>query len=151
MSVSKFGAVALSFLLVPAAAMAQEKLTPVMIFFDAAPLVQFLMLLLIAAIVAAVVVTIRKVTSGPSLNGGSAFLSALRLGGPLIGLAGGVYIGMMGFIFAANLDEDFPLSAYAPGFAEILALFLLGLMAGVIAVICNWIVEARIDRAVLRA
>jgi hypothetical protein len=38
MSVSKLGAVALSFLFVPAAAMAQgEQLTPMRVFLDAAP------------------------------------------------------------------------------------------------------------------
>lgn len=152
MSASRFGAVALSFLFMPAAAMAQdEKLTPAKVFIDAAPSMKFLMLALIVAMAAAVVITVRKVMSGPHLNGGSAFLSSLRLGGPLIGLLGATYNAVLSFMAIANLKQDFPLAVYAPGFAEAFTLFFLGLLAGVIAVICHGIVEARIDRAVLRA
>jgi hypothetical protein len=41
------------------------------------------------------------------------------------------------------------MAVLAPGWAESALLFLLGLMAGVVGVICHSIIEARIDRTVL--
>ncbi len=137
----------------PAAAFAAQapvKLTPVVAFTDAPPAMKGLMILLIVAIVAAVVVTIRKVASGPHLNGGSAYLSALRLGGPLFGLLGVALTAMAMSLGTANINVVLPMAAYAPGFVEASLVFGLGVLAGVVAVIGNWIVEARIDRAVLR-
>ena len=43
------------------------------------------------------------------------------------------------------------MAVLAPGYAEAALLFLLGLLAGVVGVICHWIIEARIDRTVLGA
>lgn len=125
-------------------------MTPIDILFNASPTMKMIMLALIVAGLAAVVVTMRKVLSGPSLTGGSAFLQALRLGGPLIGLLGAAWNVLMINIAIANIGQQPSYPVLAPGVAEAVFLFVLGLITGVVAVICNWIVEARIDRAVLR-
>ena len=54
-------------------------------------------------------------------------------------------------IAIANIGQQPAYPVLAPGIAEAIFLFLLGLVAGVVAVVCNWIVESRIDRAVLRS
>ena len=125
-------------------------MTPTAIFFNAAPTMKGVMFVLIMATGAAIIVTTRKVLSGPRLTGGSAFLQALRLGGPLIGLLGAAWNVLMINIAIANIGQQPSYPVLAPGVAEAVFLFVLGLVTGVVAVICNWIVEARIDRAVLR-
>lgn len=124
-------------------------MTPTTIFFDAGPSMKLLMVLLLIASVAAIVVTARKLMSGRHLTGGSAFLSALRLGGPLIGLLGAAFNGLMMFIGLAQGPQ--PFQVLAPGLAEVAFLVFLGLFSGVVAVICHWAVEARIDRTVLKS
>ena len=136
--------------LVPGVALAGSGMTPADIFMHAAPTMKFIMLAPIVAALAATAVTARKVLSGPRLTGGSAYLQALRLGGPLIGLLGAAYNVLMMNIAIANIGQQPSYPVLAPGVAEAAFLFVLGLIAGVVAVICNWIVEARIDRAVLR-
>lgn len=136
--------------LIPGLALAGPKLTPAVVFQHASPPMQLIMLMLVAASLGAIVVAVRKVLSGPRLSGGSAYLQALRLGGPLIGLLGAAWNVMMGNLAIANVGQQPPYHVLAPGVAEASFLFVLGLIAGVIAVICNWVVEARIDRAVLR-
>ena len=122
-------------------------LNPTLVFLDAAPAMKLVMVILIAASLGAVAVCVRKLMSGPTLSGGSTFLSALRLGGPLLGLLGGAYNGLMMFMGLARGPQ--PFEVLAPGLAEIALLILLGLLSGVVAVICHWAVEARIDRTVL--
>ena len=136
---------------VPIAAVAAPRITLTTVFFEADETMQFLMIALVAASLASIMVTGLKLASGKRLNGGSAFVSALRLGGPLIGLVGAAFNLLMGFIGMANVGEPVPMAVLAPGFAEAALLFLLGLMAGVIGVICHWIIEARIDRTVLQS
>lgn len=136
---------------VPIAAVAAPRLTLAGVFSDADETMQFLMIALVAASLAAIVVTGLKLASGKRLNGGSAFVSALRLGGPLIGLVGAAFVLLMGFIGIANSGGSVPLPVLAPGFAEAALLFLLGLIAGVVGVVCHWIIEARIDRTVLQS
>lgn len=121
------------------------------VFGDASPSVKLVMLLLVVGALAAVIVTVLKLASGRRLSGGSAYVSALRLGGPLLGLMGAVFVVLMGFIGIANAGESVPMAVLAPGFAEAALLFLLGLLAGVVGVICHWVIEARIDRTVLGA
>ncbi len=150
MRVSSPIAVTFGVLAFPGAAAAQSRLTTGMIFAESAPVMKAIMLLLILATIAAVVVTVRKLASGPRLSGGSTFLQALRLGGPLIGLLGAAYNALMINIGIANVG-NVSYAVLAPGVAEAAFLFVLGLIAGVVAVICNWAVEARIDRTVLRA
>lgn len=123
-------------------------LTPTIVFMDASPSMKVVMLGLLVATLAAIIVGVRKVLAGPNLSGGSAFVSALRLGGPLLGLLGGAYTGLMMFMGLARRGAQ-PIEVLAPGLAEIAMLVLLGLLAGVVAVASHWAIEARIDRTVL--
>lgn len=125
-------------------------MTPVSIFLDAAVPVQIIVIALIVAAIAAVALTVKKVASGSHLTGGSAYLSALRLGAPLLGLLGAAFNGLMMFIALAKFGDQ-PINVLAPGLAEAMFLVVMGLIVGVVGVICHWIVEARVDRAVLRA
>jgi hypothetical protein len=122
-------------------------LNPTLVFMDAAPAMKVVMIILIVATLGAVGVCVRKLMAGPNLSGGSTFLSALRLGGPLLGLMGGAYNGLMIFMGLARGPQ--PFHVIAPGLAESALLVLLGLICGVVAVACHWAVEARIDRTVL--
>jgi biopolymer transport protein ExbB/TolQ len=119
------------------------------VFFDADETMKAVMIVLVLSAVAAIVVTVLKLASGRRLSGGSAFVSALRLGGPLIGLLGAVFVLLMGFIGIANYGQPVPMPVLAPGFAEAALIFFLGLVAGVVGVVCHWAIEARIDRTVL--
>lgn len=141
----------LAFASVPGVAFAAHRLTLSGVFADADETMKALMILLVVSALAAVVVTGLKLASGRRLAGGSAFVSALRLGGPLIGLLGAAFVLLMGFIGIANAGVSVPMAVLAPGFAEAALLFLLGLFTGVVGVICHWIIEARIDRAVLQS
>ncbi len=136
-------------LTVPTAALAQSRLGLTTVFGEAAPAMKLLMLIMVVAAVAAIVVTVMKLSSGQRLSGGSSFVSALRLGGPLLGLAGAIFNLLMMFVGIANAGEPVPFEVLAPGFAEASMLFLIGLFVGVVAVTCHWIIEARIDRTVL--
>src|SRR5690349_2012043 len=100
-------ATAAGLLLVPSVALAAERmLTPGRVFVYATPFGKLLMVLLVAAMIAAVVVATRKLTSGPSLAGGSAFVSNLRLGGPLIGMLGASYSALNSAVGVANLKPE---------------------------------------------
>lgn len=147
MSILRLFSIAVGVTLVPSSALA---MTPGDIFLDAAPVMKVIMAVLILATVGAVGVAVRKVLSGPRLTGGSTYLQALRLGGPLIGLLGAAYNVLMINIAIANIGQQPSYPVLAPGVAEATFLFVLGLVSGVVAVICNWIVEARIDRTVLQ-
>jgi biopolymer transport protein ExbB/TolQ len=134
----------------PSGALAAERLlTPALVFVHATPFGKLIMLSLVAAMIAAFVVTIRKLASGPSLAGGSAFVSNLRLGGPLIGMLGASYSALNSAVGVANFKPA-NLIVIAPGVAESLLVFGLGVLAGSVAVFANWALEARIDRVVLR-
>ena len=125
-------------------------MTPVSIFLDVGPLIKAIILILVVAAITAVVVTVKKVASGRHLTGGSAYLSGLRLGAPLLGLLGAAFNGLMMFVALAQFGPQ-PINVLAPGLAEAMFLVVMGLIVGVVGVICHWIVEARVDRAVLRA
>lgn len=136
---------------IPAMASATPRLTLASVFFNADETMKALMILLVAGALIAIVLTGLKVAGGRRLAGGSAFVSALRLGGPLLGLLGAVFVLLNGFLGIANAGGPVPMPVLAPGFAEAALLFLLGLLAGAVGVFCHWIIEARIDRAVLRS
>lgn len=136
-------------LLAPRPVFAQSRFGVGTVFSDAALLCKLLMLTMVVAAIAAIIITVKKLSSGHRLQGGSSFISALRLGGPLIGLLGAVFNLMVIFIGIANAGEPALLAVLSPGFAEAAMLFFIGLFAGVIAVTCHWIIEARIDRTVL--
>lgn len=131
-------------------AMAADGMTPGSIFADATVPIKVVMILLVAAMIGAVVIAVRKAMA-KDVSGGSAYLSALRMGGPLLGLLGAALNGLWSFIGIATIGKAMPLEVYAPGLAEAAFVLSLGLLSGVVAVVCNWVVEARIDRAVLKA
>lgn len=127
------------------------RMTLVTVFENAAYFQKAIMLVLVLSTVAALVVLALKLGSGPRLAGGSAFLSGLRLGGPIIGLLGACYCGLTMALGTANVSFPVTLKVLAPGFAEIFLTIGLGLVAGAVAVFANWMVESRIDRQVLNA
>ncbi len=141
---------AASFAAAPALALAAP-LTPALVFMDAAPFPKAIMLGLIGAVVATAIICGRKLMSGPHLAGGSAFVSGLRLGGPLAGALGASYTALSSALGMANVPYEVTLKILAPGFAEAVLLIGLGLFAGAAAVIAHWALEARIDREVLKA
>lgn len=120
------------------------------VFGEAHVFMQLIMAGLIVATLAAVVLCVLKLASGPRLTGGSAFISGLRFGGPLLGLLGASFTGLYAFLGIANVGAPVPMHVIAPGLAEAALLTFLGLLAGAVAVICHWAVEARIDRTVLK-
>ena len=126
-----------------------HRVTPMDVITTSPPLPKLIMLVLVASIVAAFVVLLIKMSRGKRLAGGSAFLSGLRLGGPIIGGLGACISLLLMTIGYANVPGDLPLKALAPGFAEALLQVGLGFLAGAVAVFCNWAVESRIDRQVL--
>jgi hypothetical protein len=127
-----------------------EALGPVSVFANAAPLQKVLILALLAATLAGAAIAVRKLVAGPRLAGGSAFLSGLRLGAPIAGLLGGAFAAFRISLGVANIGDAATLRLLAPGLAEAAAVVALGLLCGIVAVVLNWAVEARIDREVLR-
>jgi biopolymer transport protein ExbB/TolQ len=125
------------------------KVTPIMVFQDAGPIQKVVMIILLAAIVAALIVLVIKLAQGKRLSGGSAFLSGLRLGAPIIGVLGACLTGLNMTLGVANVPFPVTPKMLAPGIAESLMMLSLGLLAGVVAVVAHWVVESRIDRQVL--
>ena len=125
--------------------------TPFIVVQDATPLAKVVMTVLILAIVAALVVLVVKLSSGRRLSGGSAFLSGLRLGAPIIGFLGACFSLLTMTLGVANIPVEPTLKMLAPGFAEAFLQVGLGFLAGAVAVFAHWAVEARIDRQVLSA
>lgn len=136
--------------LAPSLAHAAGKLNAAGVFADAAPLQKLIVVALLASAVAAVVVLVIKLRSGSQLTGGSAYLSGLRFGGPILGGCGACYSLLNMTIGYANVGRDLPLVVLAPGFAESFLMIGLGFFAGVVAVLANWAVESRIDRNLLK-
>lgn len=126
-------------------------ITPMDVFADAAPLQKLIIVVLLISIVAAVAAAVLKLRRGERLGGGSAFLSGLRLGGPILGGLGACWSLFTMSIGYANVPGDLPLKVLAPGFAESFLMIWLGFLAGVVAVLAHWAVEARVDRSVLGA
>lgn len=128
----------------PALAFAQAKpLTPALVFVDAAPFAKLIMLGLVAATIAAVVIGARGFTAGART---SAFLSGLRLGGPLAGLLGSAYGLLNMSLGVANHPTVPSATVLAPGYAEAALLFGLGMLAGCVAVIAHSLLEGRARR-----
>lgn len=132
----------------PAVALA-EPLNLVVIVAHTAPMQKVLLLALAAATLTAVAIAVGKVAAGRRLAGGSAFVSGLRLGGPVIGALGAAYALMASAIGIANTPGEPTLKLLAPGLAEAGFMVWLGFLAGAIGVIANWAIESRIDRQVL--
>jgi biopolymer transport protein ExbB/TolQ len=121
------------------------------VFANAETLQKLIIVALLASAVAALVVLVLKLRGGQRLAGGSAFLSGLRLGGPILGGFGACLSLLNMSIGYANVPGDLPLKVLAPGFAEAFFVVGLGFLAGAVAVFANWAVESRIDRSVLKA
>jgi biopolymer transport protein ExbB/TolQ len=121
------------------------------VFQFAGPLQKLLVVGLILAMAAAVVVLIIKLSEGRRLSGGSAFLSGLRLGGPIMGGLGAFWSLLNMTLGYASIPGDPPLRIIAPGIAEAFLLICLGFAAGAVAVLAHWAVESRIDRSILKA
>ena len=119
------------------------------LFMDAALLPKLIVILLLVAMAAALVMAVRKVIAGPNLSGGSAFVSNLRWGGPLLGLLGATYGATNMFIGITNVPNA-TLGQVAPGVAEAFFLAAVGLLAGVVGVAAQWVIDSRIDRQVLK-
>ena len=126
-----------------------HRITPADVFSLAPPLTKLVIIVLMVSAVAALIVLGAKLAGGKRLNGGSAFLSGLRLGGPIIGGLGACLSLLMMTLGVANAPFDVTLKMMAPGFAEAFLQVSLGFLAGAVAVFANWAVEARIDRQVL--
>jgi hypothetical protein len=124
-------------------------LTPLTVFDYAGPLQKFIIILLIVAIVAALAVLALKLAGGKRLSGGSAFLSGLRLGAPIIGILGACDSGLNMTLAVASIPIEPTLKMLAPGIAESFLMVGLGFLAGAVAVVAHWAVESRIDRQVL--
>jgi biopolymer transport protein ExbB/TolQ len=140
---------AASIAALPAIALAAP-LTPAVVFMDAALFPKLIMLGLLGTVVATAVICAKKLLAGPHLAGGSAFVSGLRLGGPLAGALGASYTALASALGMANVPYEVTLKILAPGFAEAVLLVGLGLFAGAVAVVGHWALEARIDRDVLK-
>ena len=136
-------------LLLPGMARAAA-LTPAEIFANAAPVQKLIILGIVVATLAGIVVRALKLAPGRTISGGSAFISGLRLGGPIAGLLGGAFAALQMSLGVANMTYASTLKVLAPGFAEVAAVIALGLLSGAIAVALNWSIEARIDRQVVR-
>lgn len=124
-------------------------LTPLTVFADAGPLAKLILLGLLAATLGAVIIAALKLTPTARLSGGSAYLSGLRVGGPLAGLLGAAWSGFHMALGIANVPGPVPANVLAHGAAEVMLLLVLGLLSGAVAVVGHWALEARIDRAVL--
>jgi hypothetical protein len=125
-------------------------ITPVGVFALAPPVEKLIVIALLVSAVAALAVLALKLRD-KRLPGGSAFLSGLRLGGPILGGFGACWSLLNMTIGYANVPGDLPLKVLAPGFAQAFLMVSLGFLAGVVAVIANWVVESRIDHSVLKA
>ena len=102
----------------------------------AKPLIMLIFVGLIVAIAYAAFVYVRGlVTQRGRPVGGLTFLSALAVGGPLIGLFGAAYGVLDMCIGIANKRPPATLIMLAPGYAEAMLSITLGLLAGAIAVI----------------
>jgi hypothetical protein len=138
---------------IPGVALAADRqpLRFVDVFLHAAATPKLIMIALAAAAIGAVIVAAAKLVRAGSLAGGSVFVSALRFGGPAAGIFGGAYTALNMALGLANVTPTPPLSVLAPGFAEIAVDVGLGFAVGVLAIVLNTLIEARIDRQVLAA
>ena len=113
---------------------AANHLTMVEVFGHAALPIQLIMLLLVVSTLAApVLLTL----------GQTAALSALARGAPLLAGAASLFTLLAGAVGIANSPEVPSLTVLAPGFAEMLLLLVLGLLATFSAVVCRELATER--------
>ena len=130
---------------------AAPHVTPFIVFELAGPIGKLVVIVLLVSIVAALAVLAVKMAGGRRLSGGSAFLSGLRFGAPIIGILGACNSLLSMTLGVANAPVTVTLKMMAPGFAEAFLQVGLGFLAGAVAVFAHWAVESRIDRQVLSA
>jgi hypothetical protein len=126
-----------------------HRITPLDVFALAGPLQKLVVIVLLLSIAVALIVLAAKLSRGQRLAGGSAYLSGLRFGAPIIGILGACDSLLNMTLGYANIGGDAPFKVLAPGFAEAFLQVGLGFLAGAVAVFANWAVESRIDRQVL--
>jgi hypothetical protein len=114
-----------------------EPLTPITVFEYAPPVQQFIIVVLIVAIVVALAVLALKLAPRRRLSGGSAFLSGLRLGAPIIGLLGACHAGLYMTLAVASIPIEPTLKMLAPGIAESFLMVGLGFLPGAVAVVAH--------------
>ncbi len=121
-------------LLLATPALAADRLTVGDVFGNAAEPVQVIILLLAAAIVAApVLLALRRPGA----------LSAIAKGAPLLAGAASLFTLLAGAVGIANSPTVPSLTVLAPGFAEMLFLMVLGLLATFSAVVCRELAKPR--------
>lgn len=108
---------------------------------------KLVMLGLVGSTIAILIIGAVKLMRSPP-DGGSAFISGMRIGGPAAGLLGAAYGGlnaMVGVVMSGR--SDFVLVPLLPaGFCLVL-----GLLAGVVGIMAHTMMNARLDRALLKA
>jgi len=125
----------------------EQRLTPVKVFLNAAPLVKLVMAALAASAATAVGFWVAQIAGRRTRPGTLAFYAGLEAGGPLLGLLGAVYGLLNGFLGISNIRPAPSLTVVAPGIAEALLCFGLGLFAAVVAVACRWHLKAQVEAA----
>lgn len=124
------------------------RLTPVRVYADATPMIKLVMGGLLAASIAAIAIWVQqlmRLKKGVPVH--TAFLKGLAAAGPLLGLYGAVYGLLNSFLGISNIRPAPTLTVVAPGIAEALLCFGIGLFAAWIAVLCRWQLEGRVSRA----
>lgn len=129
-----------------------ERLTMGGVLADAAPEVQLVFALLLISTVAALAIwamSLRKVGQADArgLAGALGRLRIVRYGATPLGLLAASYVIFSGFLGMANVRPAPTLTVLAPGLAEATLAVMLGLLATVIAVICERHLEGRIRQA----
>ena len=110
-----------------------------MVFGDASPEMKLIIaLLLLGALVAAALWLLAVARSrGEGGRRALAFLSTLRVAGPLLGVVGGAYVMVNGLIALAWYKPEAPLLVMAPGLAEAVLSVMAGALAGLVAVLAH--------------
>lgn len=126
-----------------------ESLTPLTVFEFAPPVEQFIIVVLILAIVAALADLALELAPGGRAAGGSAFVSGLRFGAPILGVLGACHAGLYMTLAIASIPIEPTLKMLAPGVAQAFLMIGLGFLAGALAIVAHSLVEARADRQML--
>ena len=129
---------------------AEAPLTPARIFGDSAPLQKLIILFLVASIIATIALVTTRLVRGRALSGGSRFVGGLRVGGVLLGALGATYSAMNGMVGIANVPITPTMKVLAPGIAESLFVFGLGVLAASVAVFGYEALQARTGTAALK-
>lgn len=128
-----------------------ERLSLGQVFMDASRLNQGVMLVLLVMAAAAVVLwglgLGRSLSAQPSRSvAGLRYLKGMWVGALLLGLFGGSFTLLCGFMGLANVRPTPALAVLAPGYAEAMFQVMLGLAAATLAVICHQDLDARLRR-----